>query len=502
MALRDHEGTVIDEFKGLWDQNDPEDTPLDHFQECENIKYIGSSSFGSRDGIDIHQTVAVPLKNVLRIYNFPTATENGLIVLVRNDDGDGEIYHIPSPGVAHGPLLTITGMTDFAFQPYAGRGYISPFTTFVVGDLNVEKGLENEFLYVYMGDGTAARKAAGSGPAGTLTATNGAAGHTDAGFHIFAFVFETTSGYLTPPSGFTTLTTTAAQAVDFSTIPVGDATFAKVHIVASKVVTDYNGDPTGYQLFFIPGASANNGTIVLPNISFFDADLLEDASHLLENYSEIPAGAALTLYHDRLCLATTFDDINIILVSFPGEPEAISQIDGLLVYPPDSNPITNIGEMRDVLYGFKRSKTAAWVDNDDVPSSWPYSGIDNALGTCVHGIATVLDSGAASVDFFFVATYQGICLFNGRYATPELTWKVYGLWQDLDRNEFRKIQMINNPVTKELLCVMPDNRLLSGNYANGLDPKNIRWAPWRYSFALNCIAIVNIDEVIVGADVS
>lgn len=503
MALRDHTGIILDEFNGLWDQGDPENTPLDHFQDCNNIKFVGGRSFESRDGVGIHQTVAVPLKNILRIYNYPTQTENGLIVLVRNDTtGKGEIYHVKNATTVHGPLLAITGMTDFAFIPYAGRGYISPFNTFVVGDLNIEKGLQNEFLYVYAGDGTAARKAAGGAPAGTLTASNGAAGHTDAGLHVFAFVFETISGYLTPPSGFTTLSTSAARAVDFSTIPVGGATFSKVHIVASKVIANYNGDPTGYQLFYIPTATANNGTVVLSTISFFDQDLLEDAGHLLENYSEIPAGAALCLYHDRLCLATTFTDINIILVSFPGEPEAIDQIDGLLIYPPDSNPVTNIGEMRDVLYGFKRSKTAAWIDNDDVPSSWPYSGIDNALGTFVHGIATVLDSGSASVDFFFICTYQGISLFNGRYVNPELSWKVYGLWHGLDRNDFRKIQLINNPVSKELLVVLPDNRLLSGNYANGLDPKKIRWTPNSFDFTLNCIAIVNIDEVILGADIT
>jgi len=31
----------------------------------------------------------------------------------------------------------------------------------------------------------------------------------------------------------------------------------------------------------------------LNNISFYDADLLDDASHLIDNYSTIPAGACI-----------------------------------------------------------------------------------------------------------------------------------------------------------------------------------------------------------------
>src|SRR5215203_1247200 len=193
MALRDHEPIIIDRFNGLWDRGDDDECPLDHFKDCENLKFIGSASVGTRDGIGISQDVAVPLSDIKRIYNYPTNTGNTLIVLVTNNAGTGEIYHVVDATTVFGPLLSIVGMDDFAFVPYAGRAYISPFKTYVVGDLNVEKGLQNEFLYVYAGDGTAARKAAGVGLSGSVTVANGAAGHTDAGFHLFGIVSETIS---------------------------------------------------------------------------------------------------------------------------------------------------------------------------------------------------------------------------------------------------------------------------------------------------------------------
>lgn len=501
MKLRDHEPIVISEFNGLWNRGNDDDVPLDHFADCDNIQFRGDKSFSTRDGIGISQTVAVPLSNVKRIYNYPTPTGNTLIVLVM-DDTEGQIFHVVNPTTVFGPILSIEGMTDFAFVPWAGRAYISPFSSFLIGSLFVEKGLENEKLYVYMGDGTAARPAGIIAPLGALVITNGAVGNTDAGFHLFGVVNETDTGALSEVGAITGGTTSSALAINFASVPVSpDSNVVKRHIVATKVITGYNGNTTGYQFYFIPtGTIEDNVTTTLFNISFFDADLLADASYLFDNYTTIPAGAVLTLYHQRLCLSTTFNDISLILVSHPGEPESISQIDGLIVAPLDGNPITNLQELRDVFYVFKRSKTISYTDNGDVPSTWPLVTVDNALGTSVHGIATVLDSGSSSVDSLIICTYQGISLFNGRYIEPELSWKIDNYWRQLDRNEFRKIQIINAPIQKEIMTVLPDRTLLRGNYGNGFNLKKIRWAPNSFLMGINTIAIWNIDEIILGAD--
>lgn len=497
--MRDHQPLVLDKFNGLWNQGDIEDTPMDHFSDCQNIKYVGGSSFTVRDGIGRHQSVGAPLSNILRMYNYPTSDKNTILVLTSG----GNIYHVVDAATIFGPILTIPAMTDFGFTPYAGRAYITPFTTEVVGGLNRERGLTGEFVYVYKGDGTAARKAAGTGPVTALTATNGAAGHTDAGLHVFGYVFETDTGYLTAPGGFNTLTTVAGQAVDFSNVAVSGQPFVtKRHIVASKVIQNYNGDPTGYQLFFIPGATIpNNVGTVLANISFFDADLLLDASHLIDNFSEIPAGVGLTTYHNRLVSYTEFNNISLARVSAVGEPEAISQIDGLLLVPPDGNPITNAAELRDVLYIFKRNKTVSFVDNGSFPSSWPLTNVDNAMGCGVHGIATVLDAGQQNIDYLLVGAYKGLTLFNGRYILPELSWKISAIWNAQNfKNEFRRIQIANDSLKSEIYIVTTARQILYANYSNGFDPKNIRWSPWQFDTNVNSLCLVNINEVLLGCD--
>lgn len=499
MGMRDHEPIVLEEFNGLWSRGDIEETPMDHFSDCNNIKFVGSTSFGTRDGIGRHQKVASPLSNILRMYNYPTADKNTLLVLTQG----GNIYHVVDSTTIFGPILTIPLMTDFGFAPYSGRAYITPFGTELVGSLNRERGLAGEFVYVYKGDGTAARKAAGNKPTVNITPANGAAGFTDAGVHIFGYVFETDTGYLTAPAGLVAFTTAAAFSVSFTTVAISpSAAVTKRHIVASKVIQAYNGDVNGYQLFFIPGATIpNNVGTVLANQSFFDADLLLDASHLLDNFAEISAGVGLALYHNRMCVYTEHENISLVRVSSPGEPEAISQIDGILLVPPDGNPITNAAELRDVLYVTKRNKTVSFVDNGDIPATWPLGNVDNAMGCGVHGIATVVDAGSSNVDYLIVAAYTGLTLFNGRFILPELSWKVSQHWSEQTfKTDNRRIQIVNDSVGHKIYIVMTDRTVLFGDYGNGFDPKKIRWAPWTFLTNVNTLALININELLLGCD--
>lgn len=501
MALRDHKPTELNKFNGLWAQGDIDSTPQDHFSDCDNIRYYGYNSFGSRYGISPHQGLTGPLGNIVRFYNYVTASANTLLVLTY-DGTTGKIYHVVSDVLTYGPILTINGMTDFAFTPYGGRAYITPFTTFTFGNLNIQKGMQNQFLYVYLGLGAAARKAAGTTPAGTLTIANGAAGHTDAGLKVFGVVGETDSGFRSAPFALNSFTTGAALSVSFTTIPVmSGSQWVKRYIVSSITIPNFDGNLEGYDLFFIPGAVINdNTTTSLANQSFYDADLLEGASDLFDIYGEIPAGCHLTLYHGRLMLSTTYDDINLALVSLNGQPEAFSTIDGFLAVTPDGNPLTNGQELRDIYYLTKRNRTIAYVDNGGSPATWDPTVIDLALGASVHGIATVLDSGSTSVDFLMMATLRGIVLFNGRFILPELSWKIFDFWSLLDKNLYGRIQIVNDSISQILYIVLTDGRMLVGNYTNGLDPMKIRWTPWSFDINIRAVALVDTNTLMLGSD--
>ncbi len=490
--MRDHSPITIEDFNGLWARGDDDACPPDHFLQADNVQYF-EGGFRTRDGIDLYQTAGT-LSSVIRIQ--PYKMQDGLTLLVLTEGGD--IHHVVSPSVIYNNILSIATMTDFNVVSWAGRAYITPFYTDANG---LEKGIQNEFLYVYQGAGVAARKAAGDPPTGTITVANGAAGSMDAGLHLFGVVFESDTGWLSSPAAFADFTTTANTTVSFTNIPVSaQSHITKRHIVATAKILNYNGDLDGYQYFFIPGATINdNVTTTLSDVGFYDIDLLDDASHLLDNFSEIPAGVGLCTYHGRLCLTTTYTDISVAYLSESGEPEAINQVDGLLIVPLDGNPITNCQEYRDVLYIFKPVRAVGYHDNQDVPATWQSFVVDEANGCPVHGIGTVLDSGGVNVDYLLIANYNGVNLFNGSYLNPELTYKIHDFWEDLDRDEFRKLEVINNTITSRIYIVLPTGNILFADYENGLDYENIKWAHWTYAVDVRTVEIINLTEIVLGA---
>lgn len=495
--MRDHSSLTIEEFNGYYNRGDAETVPNDHFAEVNNVQFI-ESGFKTRDGIDLYQNLATALGNIERIHPYTMQTQQSLLVLTTG----GNIHHVVSATVVHLNILQIATMTDFNVVSFAGRAYITPFFT----DANsVERGIQNQFLYVYLGVGAAARKAAGAAPTGSaLVATPGAGTFSDLGFHIFAIVYETNTGYLTAlgPAIFATATSISeVQGYTISNIPVSPDSFVtKRHIVATKAILNYNGDQDGFQFFFVPNGNIDNNIDTSKVISFFDVDLLEDASHLIDNFAEIPAGVGLTMYHGRLILTTTFTDISIAYVSSPGEPEAIDQVDGILVVPLDGNPLTNCQEFRDILYLFKKTRTIGYSDNQDVPSTWQSFIIDESIGAPVHGIATVLDSGGVNTDFLLIGDYTGIMLFNGSYNRPEMTWKIAKFWLGLDRTLFRRLELIDDSVDQILYCVLPNGSMLIGDYKNGLSPDDIRWTKFTFDINISSVELINTSTVILGAN--
>src|SRR5574339_282835 len=333
-------------------------------------------------------------------------------------------------------------------------------------------------------------------------------GYCDLGLHAIGVVYETDTGYLTAPGPeFLAIQTFVNEnrAVTVTGIPVSPDSFVvRRHLVASVAIEDFNGNNRttdfAYQLFFIPGGTIDDNTTTTWTGSFYDADLVDDASHLIDNFAEIPAGVTLASYHNRLVLTTTFDDVSIVYLSAPGEPEAIDQVDGILIMPLDGLPITNAQEFRDVLYTFKATRTMAWVDNGDVPSTWQGNWIDQGVGASVHGIAFVLDSGGVNIDYLLVVDYSGIMIFNGYYARPELTWKIQDFWFELERNDFANIQIMNDSLTQKLYMTLPDKRMLVGDYKNGLNPKDIRWTPWSFDIETTTITLVDTNTLVIGAE--
>jgi hypothetical protein len=356
------------------------------------------------------------------------------------------------------------------------------------------------------------------------------AGHCDLGFHIVGVVYETTSGFLSMPGpeyyAANTYVNTRQAVRVINITGTTDPLVVKRHLISTKAIYGYNGDQKGYQFFFIPDGTINDrNTTTFKDVSYYDSDLIDDASHLLDNYVSVPAGVNLTTYHGRLVVVgiSTFpeeptslsirrglpknhirpDNRSVALLSAAGEPEAISKIDGLIIAPLDGAPLTNAQEFRDILYLFKKTRTYGYADNADEPAAWQEEVLDQGIGAPVHGIGTVLDSGGVNTDFLLVVDWSGLMLFNGTYTRPEMSFKIDDFWSSLNRNDFRHIQIANDSIGKKLYLTMPapfQNFVMYADYANGLDAKNIRWARWVFNAKITSLCLIEASKLIIGAD--
>lgn len=527
MALRDHEPFVIEDFNGLWARGDKESAPSDHFIQADNIQFI-HSGFETRDGLDVYPGFT-PVGDVLRVYNYTMQTGQSLLFL----GSSGWIYHQIGSNAPVG-ILHLPQMEDFGFVAYNGRAYITPFKTFRdANTMTYQLGLPNDFVYVYKGDGTMARPAGGTPPVGSaLVANLGNAtigNQTDAGFHLIAVVYETDTGYITAlgPQVFAGLSFSGAHEIVVSNIPVSpDAYVKKRHLVSTKWIPEYNGDQTGYQFFFIPEGNIDNNTDTTKTITYFDADLIDDASHLIDNFAKIPAGVNLTIYHSRLVVVGEYgipetltdlpagitDNRSVARVSIAGEPEAISKVDGLIIVPLDGAPLTNAQELRDILYLFKKTRTYAYADDFDVPAGWKEQALDQAMGAPVHGVGIILDSGGINTDFLIIADVSGLLLFNGTYARPELSWKIEDFWKKIDKYGHGQVQVLGDTISKRVWITLPDlsftqqefgrETVLYADFGNGMDAKNIRWAKWKFTPGITSVCYIEPDKVVFGGKAS
>lgn len=333
-------------------------------------------------------------------------------------------------------------------------------------------------------------------------------GYCDLGLHVIGVVYETDTGFLTAPGPeFFAVQTyvNERKKVKIYNIPVSPDSFVtKRHLVSSLAISQFNGNNRmgefQYQLFFIPEGTIEDNVTTELEVSYFDADLLEDASYLIDNFSEIPACVGLDTYHGRLALWGEYDNISICRFSASGEPEAIDQVDGFIIIPLDGNPLTNGKEFRDVWYSFKRTRTWAVNDNGGLPSTWVPIVIDNGIGASVHGVAEVLDSGGVNIDYLLIVDWSGLMLFNGMYARPELSYKIDDLWKALDRYNFNNMEIINDSLNKTIYIILPDFSMLYANYDDGLNPKEIKWAPWTFDVPITSLALINTDTLLMASN--
>ncbi len=324
--------------------------------------------------------------SVVRVFEYKKRGEASRLLVL--DDG-GKIWDTLTAMTT--AVLDIATMTDFSAVTIFERVFITPHD----GDA----GLSNESVYIYDGSSTA-RVAAGVAPSGyTLAVADSvSSGNIEAGTHLFSVAFETASGHITK-FGLTGAEVKQYEApgslkADMTAIPVGAAGTAARHILVTKILVDYDGNPNDKQWWFLPdGKIEDNTTTVLADISFFDSSLINSAERLMNQVATIPAGSCITSFGSRLVVAGEVDANATARASEPGYPESISDLEGgIAVDPGDAGGAVHyMIEHRGILFFMKDFRTYATKDNGAAPNTWDVIQVDAAQGTGVHGSGGVLD---------------------------------------------------------------------------------------------------------------
>lgn len=485
---------------GMFDRagNDNFDVaPQEYLPRCQNCIFPSIDGVQTREGGELKLATGLASIRRSRIYKRLNEADRFLIL-----DATGKLFDSGNSLVT--PILNIPAMTDFALQVMFNRAYISPH--------NSLKGLPGEFLYVYEGTGVA-RKAAGLKPTGfTIIAATGATGNIERGTRLFAVVYETASGHFTQPGPdpFVAYTYTPANGVttgvqvNLSAIAAGPAGTIFKHVVATKAAPeDWTGNVQDLEFFFIPDVAAklSNATTTY-TANFYDAELVDSADFLFDEFEEIKAGVGLFEFNGRLGIHTEDAEESMVRLSVPGYPESINEINGFLkVLPFTGGKVTCCVEHRESLYIHKDQRTYHTMDNGSEPSTWKILPVDKAKGTpSIDGAGQFFDDKGSSSDWFPVADRSGLYAFTGSMPGPEaaLSAPISGFWKRIDKTHFYLVKVKVDPILSRIYVSVPldnvtiNNCILVCDYAKGLDANSVRWSLWVFP--------INTDSIEVDVD--
>lgn len=466
--ITDHQPIALDTFNGLYGIDDyTESVPADHFIDALNLISKGNE-IKTRDGFKVSSSYGA-------IQQFIIYRRQGEASRILALDNAGTLYDITT-----GTLLwNKPGTTGVAVGFFNNRAYLSPH--------DGVSGIAGEFTYVY--NGTTIRKTAGSAPAGSSTATiSASAGIIEAGTHIFAWVYETDTGFVTKPGPAQVLEFDGTKKVSFTIVPVGPSGTAARRLIASRAIQDYNGNEEAYEMFFVPGGRINNNVdTTLTDVDFFDADLQLSADYTYDQFAEIPSVVFIAPFGNKMAFGAPNSDKNLVYVSKALEPESVNELAGFISFDPhETEGVKDATEFRDSLYVVKQNKTYSVRDNTYEPSTWKSITVDSSIGGDVNSIAQYWDKKGARVEFFVVSSKSGLQKFNGIYEPIASSRKIKNWWNRINVKYYHTMQTIFDQDHLLLYILAPfdgaisPNYIIVGDYENGFDSERIKWHLWSF----------------------
>ncbi len=271
----------VDQYGGLCTLIDRSDLPVGLSPDCQNVEFF-PSGVRSRSGFVIHQATGTnPIADMLTY----TTVAGDRKLLVLGVDGaivGGAVESAPADIPFGGFSATTTalgrdprmrGTTAFGRAYFSLYGNWSPTGATTAAQYMPICG---PFQY----DGTSITPVTQAGPPASFTVANTGGGTIgmSGGRHYFVVVYETSTGYVTSPSGPVGDTFTAGDYAALASVPVGPGAIVK------RIVFATPADSVSF--FTLPRFAINDNTTTTINVDFTDAELLSGTS--LEDYIDSP----------------------------------------------------------------------------------------------------------------------------------------------------------------------------------------------------------------------
>jgi len=499
--LRDHSQFPIQAFKGLYANGMDDAVPPGYFIDSLNTVFE-EIEVRTRDGfIRIDST-----PKIRRFFVYKRLNETSRFIIL---DTDGNLWD----SLYSSPIATNILWQDFSAVNYLNRAYIT-FHDRV-------QGIPGTVIQIYEGAGPGTlRPAAGSPPIGfTLLPTISVnSGNLGLGKYLVAVAYETASGFITAPGPaiFGDVDSPGGFKLDVRQIGIGPSGTVARRLLITKSIPPglYTGNQNGYEFFYVPnGRIADNVTTELLDIDFFDDDLIDSADYLFDSRDTLPCGLGLTVYNNRMCLWGVPGFEHHVFFSKAIFVETFDQTGGMLYLDPSDaiSSIKNVVDHETSLFIQTQDRTYVTVDNGSDPDTWRCDPLDKAIGAEVFSVSKILDSRGTSSKRFFQGDKSGIyCYEGGGFQDPPFSTNIDGIWKRINKNNFNKVQLCDDPESKVLYAAIPlDNMLecthiLVGDYGNAFNRYGqlvgamVRWSLWTHPWTVSCIVLDdNADKKIV-----
>jgi hypothetical protein len=488
--LRDHQQMAITQFKGLYSNGIDDAVPTGFFIDSLNTQFE-TIEVRTRDGF----TRIFDKPNIRRFFVYKRLNETSRYLIL---DTDGSLWD----SLYDTPLITNIEYKDFSAINYLNRAYIT-FHDRV-------SGIPGTFLQVYEGAGPGTLRPAGGLPPigytlGLSIYTN--SGDLGLGKYLVTVCYETSTGFITAPGPISEIDSPGLFKLNIDNIPIGPSgTLARRILITKSIPPDmYSGNQLGYEYFFCPGGRiGDNTTTFLHDVNFFDDDLIDSADYLFDSRSTIPCGLGLAVYNNRLCLWGVPSFEHHVFFSKALFVETFDQTAGLLYLDPSDaiSSITNVTDHETSLFIQSQDRTHVTVDNGSDPDTWRADPLDKAIGAEVFSVSKILDSRGTSVKRFFQGDKSGIyCYEGGGFQDPPFSVNINDLWQRINKKEFNKVQLVDDPENKVVYAAVPlDNavecsHIIVGDYYSAFNRYGqlvgdlVRWSLWAFPWQVSTIVL-------------